>query len=132
MQSGTCAAVMPTVSTPQVSHVHAVQRLPDQSLQVAVFNHSGEVVMGASRWGWAIALKWGLIYWLSGGNEPWLYTWATSGALLCRAASTNSSVFTATSDRVNKVHPGGPWVWFDLDCGSWWHVEALVVRWIYM
>lgn len=67
MQSGTCAAVMPTVSTPQV----------------AVFNHSGEVVMG--------------------GNEPWLYTWATSGALLCRAASTNSSVFTATSDRVNKL-----------------------------
>jgi len=67
MPSGTCAAVMPTASSPQVVE----------------FNHSGEVVMG--------------------GNEPWIYTWATSGALLCRAASSNSSVFTVASDRVNKL-----------------------------
>lgn len=67
MQSGTCASVMPTVSTPQT----------------CVFNHRREVV--------------------TGGNEPWIYTWATSGQLLCRAASSSTSVFTVASERVNQL-----------------------------
>eukprot|EP00658_Telonema_sp_P-2_P081824 TRINITY_DN8490_c0_g1_i4.p1 TRINITY_DN8490_c0_g1~~TRINITY_DN8490_c0_g1_i4.p1 ORF type:complete len:347 (+),score=63.60 TRINITY_DN8490_c0_g1_i4:215-1255(+) len=67
MHSGTCAAIMPTVSTPQA----------------AVFSHTGEIV--------------------TGGNEEWLYTWRTSGQLVCRAACTNRSVYTVSSDRTNQL-----------------------------